>query len=82
MSRIYFAPMRRSATPSDHMADDDDENATATASKAVTFRINHLVRLRGFNHLALDGKLVRIDSNVTLLARNWTRRQRRGSDKR
>ena len=44
------------------MADDDE--TTATAATAVTFRENHLVRLRGFNHIALDGKLVRIGSNI------------------
>ena len=37
------------------MADD----ATTT-----TFRRNHLVRLRGFNHAALDGKLVRVGTNL------------------
>ena len=42
---------------------DDDENATTTAT-AVTFRRCHLVRLRGFNHIALDGKLVRIKTNI------------------
>ena len=42
------------------MADDGD----ATATTAVTFRVNHLVRLRGFNHIALDGKLVRIKTNI------------------
>ena len=40
-----------------NMADND----AATTATAVTFRRNHLVRLRGFNHHALDGKLVRID---------------------
>ena len=44
------------------MADDDDE--ATTAATTVTFRINHLVRLRGFNHHALDGKLVRIMTNI------------------
>ena len=39
------------------MADD----ATTTT---VTFRRNHLVRLRGFNHNALDDKLVRIASKL------------------
>ena len=38
------------------MADDD-------ATTTVTFRRNHLVRLRRFNHVVLDGKLVRIKSN-------------------
>jgi len=42
----------------------DDDATTTTAAKAVTFRINHLARLRGFNHIALDGKLVRIKSDI------------------
>ena len=37
------------------MADDE-----ATTVRPVTFRENHLVRLRGFNHAALDGKLVQV----------------------
>ena len=45
------------------MADNDDATVT-TAATAVTFRINHLVRLRGFNHIALDGKLVRIKKDI------------------
>jgi hypothetical protein len=40
------------------MADD------ATTPTTVTFRRNHLVRLHGFDHAALDGKLVRIESHV------------------
>jgi len=39
------------------MTDDD-----ATATTTVTFRRNHLVRLRGFDHAALDGKLGRIEN--------------------
>ena len=35
------------------MADDDD------GAKTSTFRTGHLVRLHGFNHAALDCKLVR-----------------------
>ena len=30
------------------------------AATMTTFRPNHLVRLHGFNHAALDGKLVRV----------------------
>ena len=40
------------------------DEATTSAAAPVTFRFNHLVRLRGFNHIALDGKLVRIESNI------------------
>jgi hypothetical protein len=42
----------------------DDEATTTTAATPVTFRLNHLVRLHGFNHIALDGKLVRIVTNI------------------
>ena len=38
-----------------------DDNVTTTT---VTFRLNHLVRLRGFNHVAFDGQLCRIESKV------------------
>jgi len=38
--------------------------ANDVATTTVTFRRNHLVRLRGFHHAALDGKLVRIKTNI------------------
>ena len=44
------------------MADDDD--VAPTTAMAITFRFHHLVRLRGFNHNALDGKLVRIETHM------------------
>ena len=42
----------------------DDDATTTTTTTTVTFRLNHLVRLRGFDHAALDGKLVRIKSTL------------------
>ena len=39
------------------MADDDKKETTKTTA---TFRFNHLVRWRGFNHAALDNKLARV----------------------
>jgi hypothetical protein len=46
------------------MADDGD-----ATTAAVTFRLKHLVRLRGFNHAALDDKLVRIQTDFASHAR-------------
>ena len=43
---------------------DDDVVVGATTATPVTFRPNHLVRLRGFNHHALDGKLIRIATYI------------------
>jgi len=47
------------------MADDD----AATAAMTVTFRANHLIQLRAFNHVALDVKLVRVEFFLPKLAR-------------
>jgi len=57
-ARSRVARRRSNLLTSTAMANDDTTTAT------VTFRRNHLVRLRGFNHTALDGKLVRIKSEV------------------